>query len=86
MDKNYDVKIIKNGKRDESGDRIYEYKITSSRSKKEVFQYCQEALQTGYYKEEKPTPFSPEIIDFKISTSRVNTLVFRYAVKKSSTS
>ncbi len=85
-DKNFDVEIIKNGKKDEFGDRIYEYKITSSRSKEEVFQYCQKALQPGYYKEEKPTPFSPEIIDFRLSTCLGATLVFRYVVKKSSTS
>lgn len=84
--KNFDVEIIKNGKRDDFGDRIYEYKIITSRSKDEVLNYCKQVIQPGYFREEKPTSFSPEIIDFKLSTSLGNTLVFRYAVKKSSTS
>ena len=84
----YQVETLINGKKDESGDRFYSYKIISKKSKEEVLHFCQKNLKKSFPKDDKPNVLSPELIEFRNLTNLNDPSMgdmFSYKVKLTNT-
>jgi len=84
INKHYSYEVLVNGTRDEIGDKIYSYHITSDKTFLEVKKFCMQNVQLCYEKEDKPNIFSPELDTFiKISETGLDIgEMYFYKVRK----
>ena len=86
MDEKFKVETLEKGKKDNLGDRHYAYKIMTDESKDKVLEFCVKKLKYSYPKNKKPNGLSPEMTEFRITTSLGKTSMYSYKVKVFKTS
>ena len=64
-DYSFQVETIEAGQRKSYGDSFYAYKVTSSQPKYVVEAFCTNVLKRSYKKEDMPSPFDGELLEFK---------------------